>query len=466
MDQGGARMDAIEGATGTLRAQDHGHAPIVAAAGFKYSQGAKARGIGYQAETSPTIDTRASVGALLFDNHGKDGRYTGPHGSSQTLTKYCGTGGNNLPLALETSKTMKIRCGREGGGKGPLVQEDKSATLATNNDQILFAPKAFGICSKKSNSMLSSNPESGFYAADTAKTLDRQCGNPSCNQGGMAIVAFAQNQRDEVRDLGEKSGALAARPGMKQQTFVCEVCPTICASDCKQAKNGIEEKLVVEKGCYAPDKATCLCAADAHLVHSQIDGRLVVDAAPEAEAEKAYCIQGSMIGREDANGPQGSGVNEGVSFTLNTADRHAACFANSSFGGFAESDVAGTKRNRDDPFDGAIALQGYAVRRLTPTECARLQGFPDWWARGLGEDEPSEEEIAFFEDVFRTHQEVIIGVKTPKTRSQIVKWLKNPESDSAEYKMWGNGVALPNVWFVMEGIKWMEEKRHGGRQEQ
>ena len=52
----------------------------------------------------------------------------------------------------------------------------------------------------------------------------------------------------------------------------------------------------------------------------------------------------------------------------------------------------------------------YIVRRLTPTECARLQGFPDWWEAGVS------------------------------------------GSDSARYKMWGNGVALPCVWFVLSGI--------------
>ena len=40
----------------------------------------------------------------------------------------------------------------------------------------------------------------------------------------------------------------------------------------------------------------------------------------------------------------------------------------------------------------------------------------------------------------------------PKTRKQIIKWLNNPHSDSAEYKMWGNGVALPCVCFVLTGI--------------
>ena len=100
----------------------------------------------------------------------------------------------------------------------------------------------------------------------------------------------------------------------------------------------------------------------------------------------------------------------------------------------------------------------YIVRRLTPTECARLQGFPDWWCEGLGTEEPTEGEIDTWEEVFETHRKVITGAKKPKTKAQIVKWLKNPHSDSAEYKMWGNGVALPNVVFVLAGIAYFSEK--------
>jgi len=94
----------------------------------------------------------------------------------------------------------------------------------------------------------------------------------------------------------------------------------------------------------------------------------------------------------------------------------------------------------------------YIVRRLTPTECARLQGFPEWWCDGLGTDEPTEEEIAFWTEVFETHRRVMGTSSKPKTRNQIIKWIKEPHSDSAEYKMWGNGVALPNVCFVLSGI--------------
>lgn len=83
---------------------------------------------------------------------------------------------------------MKDRCGKEGGGKGPLIQEDKSATLSCVNDQIFFVPKVFAMGSMASNGMNSSNPKSGFYEADKMKALGLNGCNPNCNQGGNIIV--------------------------------------------------------------------------------------------------------------------------------------------------------------------------------------------------------------------------------------------------------------------------------------
>ena len=60
--------------------------------------------------------------------------------------------------------------------------------------------------------------------------------------------------------------------------------------------------------------------------------------------------------------------------------------------------------------------------------------------------------LPFWQDVFDTHRKALGKTTKPKTRNQIVKWLLNPYRDSAEYKMWGNGVALPCVWFVLSGI--------------
>ena len=102
--------------------------------------------------------------------------------------------------------------------------------------------------------------------------------------------------------------------------------------------------------------------------------------------------------------------------------------------------------------DPTAVNSGYTVRRLTPTECARLQGFPDWWCAGLETPEPTVDDPAFWTEVWETHRRAVKPSVKPKTERQIAKWLKTPYSDAAEYKMWGNGVALPCVWFVLSGI--------------
>ena len=400
-DQGGQRMDVMEDMACTLRAEAHHPPCVLDAAGFCTEHSAQARGIGYEEETSPTLRAGTVPAAICYENHSQDTRYTGPLETAPTVSATYGMGGNNQPFVVEpeTPKTMKVRAGKSGGGKGILVQEDRSATLSCNNDQTVFVPvQAYGICSKDSNAMKSDNPHSGFYEAATARTLDGNGGNPSCNQGGIAVVepegmsAFHINQRDEVIDLHGKSGALMATRNMQMQTFV---------------------------------------------------------------------LQGSMIGRGDKNGPQGSGINEDVAFSLTAADRHAVaqptyCTSKNSHFTRAEKELANTlvaTDYKDPPVINDVKEEpDYIVRRLTPTECARLQGFPDWWCDGLGTENPAEDELAFWREVFETHRKVMGTSKKPKTDRQILKWLKDPHSDSAEYRMWGNGIALPNAYFVLAGI--------------
>lgn len=411
-DQGGNRMDVTEEVTSTLRAEAHHPPCVMESAGFCTEHSAKSRTIGYEEECSPTLRAGVVPAAVALENHPTDSRVKlSEDGNVQTLTSRMGTGGNNVPLV------MKIRSGCEGGGKGALIQENKSATLSCNNDQTLFEPcgwdggqisptltkqnaggnqrmpdkdnftcvlQSFGICSEDSNAMKSDNPHSGIYEAETARTLDGNGGNPSCNQGGIAVVAFTQNQRDEVRDLGDRSAVVCANAGTKQQTFV---------------------------------------------------------------------LQGSMIGRDNKNGPQGSGVNEDVCFTLDTADRHAVYAMTTGSFTQVEENQSPAIMARDYKDPNVVCPAGeYTVRRLTPTECARLQGFPDNWCADLGTEKPTDEEMYFWHKVFKTYSEVT-GCKM-KSDKQVAKWLKDPYSDSAEYKMWGNGVALPCVWFVLCGIVW------------
>ena len=330
-DQGGNRMDVTKDITCTLRAKSN-HPPCV-------------------------------MDSAVFDNHGKDTRFSGPIDVAPTISATYGTGGNNQPFVVENPKTYDVRFTSEG-------------TI---------------------------NARSNVYESDTARTIDTSGNAPDSNQGGIAVV-------------------------------------------------------------------------------------------------ESYALQGSMIGRDDKNGPRGDGVNEEVSFTLNTVDKHAVVYAidresfncgqnyarnlgitedgisstlnaqgpsavatptysssKASFFTNAEKELANTLVATDykDPplINGNDGIE-YTVRRLTPTECARLQGFPDWWCSGLGIENPTMDDLRTWYDIFETHRKVIGSYSKAKTLKQISKWLKNPHSDSAEYKMWGNGVALPNVCFVLSGIVW------------
>lgn len=93
-------------------------------------------------------------------------------------------GGESYVLQRTDAISFLERAGCAGGGKGILIQDDQTGTLSTVNNQAV----CYGICSDKSNSMLSGNPHSGIYEADTSRTLDNNCGNPACNQGGIAVV--------------------------------------------------------------------------------------------------------------------------------------------------------------------------------------------------------------------------------------------------------------------------------------
>ena len=91
------------------------------------------------------------------------------------------------------------------------------------------------------------------------------------------------------------------------------------------------------------------------------------------------------------------------------------------------------------------------IRRLTPKECGRLQGFPDYWCDDLEIENPTDEDLDFWREVFDKDAE-IKGLKKKKTDKQILKWLKNPHTDSAEYKMWGNGIALPCAVYIFKRL--------------
>lgn len=106
-----------------------------------------------------------------------------------------------------TSYAVRIRGGCDGGGKGALVQEEKSGTLGTGNDQTVFC-----IGSYHSNAWKSDNPHSGVYEAEVSKTLDAlNCGYPACNQGGMAVVGVAGFASQSFAEIKESDVGAALR---------------------------------------------------------------------------------------------------------------------------------------------------------------------------------------------------------------------------------------------------------------
>ena len=108
---------------------------------------------------------------------------------------------------------------------------------------------------------------------------------------------------------------------------------------------------------------------------------------------------------------------------------------------------------------GAVAAPAeYLVRRLTPGECCRLQGYPDGWCENLESPAPSNKETDRWEAIFEEWRTVMGGKTKPKTRRQIIRWLQNPHTDSAEFKAYRNSVAVPCVFFVLAGVVWTMEE--------
>ena len=269
-------------------------------------------------------------------------------------------------------------------------------------------------------------------------------------------VAFAQNQRDEVRDLHNIAGALGAQPGMKQQTFIAsfsagagatagtigyaeEVAPTLKGSpsgNCMPSvmclhDQGGQRMDVCENmtgTLRANEKGHQPLVYENHGVDARIRESSEISPTVTArfgtgggntplvqEPNEVYCIVGNIIDRQPENGGNGCGYQENLAYTITTVDRHAV-YARQRVDKFKNDDIASTQsarqaKNATDLVVEPDRQHAQLIRRLTPLECERLQGLPDDWTNIPG------------------------------------------ASDSARYRALGNSVAIPCVEFIMRSLK-------------
>ena len=214
------------------------------------------------------------------------------------------------------------------------------------------------------NAMKSDNPNSGFYKAETSRTIDGNGGNPSCNQGGIAVVAVEGNG---TRPSHHGNGYSEEGVGYTLNTT---------------EQHGVA---------YGIDRATYNMGQNAQYaisIQEEVEPTIVAKG-PGAVAHPTYCT------------------------------------SKSSFHTTAEKELANTLVASDykDPptVNDTDDEMEYIVRRLTPTECALLQGFPSWYCSGLASENPTDEEIAKWREIFKEYDDAL-GKKTkPKSDNQIRK---------------------------------------------
>lgn len=327
---------------------------------------------------------------------------------------------------------------------------------------------AYSFDSLSSNSMKSKNPHSGCRAVEIAKTLDTGYPDPSKNQGGIAIVEKIilddqGGQQISVCTDGKSPTLRAEAHGnapyvINKKTLVYdtrgngagETVPTI---------TGDHNNRVTDYTCLAITRCYDIGEARLRTPSEYIEKSPTITARCGMGGNNVpgvvYCLQGNGIDRADTAGCNGKGWKEDTSYTLNTIDKPAVVCAQKSYTEFKDESTLSTLKATGGSYGGGsenIVVKNYIVRRLTPTECARLQGFPSWWGIVNPVENLTDEDYAFWLDVRNTYAEINGKATKEYTREQMLAWYNKLHSDSAEYKMWGNGIALPNALYVMQGI--------------
>ena len=383
-----------------------------------------------------------------------------------TLTNGTCPGFNN---AVAVPYTLKIRGGVDvdssgkSAGKGALIQTDLNATLGTSQDQYLFQPVLV--------TPLGVDIYNGLETGDKAATLTTQGGGTA---SGPSVIIPIHDQATRFsgkrgdRTDGKGKGLGVGEPGDPMNTLT--------QGDRHAVAYGVDGYNQAVTG----DKSIALrCKADNE--HQP----LVVYAVDQGgEPAVAYGLDRASF-NQGQNAKFDFLVQKERQPTLTARGPGAVGYAMQGFGDYRESEQASSCKARDykDATD-LIVQPRYIVRRLTPTECARLQGFADWWGIVEPKDTLTDEEYRFWCKV-NLEYALIQGTARPdsegwyeiwrevrpkkgedfepywentgkpykhKTNKAMLTWYNKLYTDSAEYKMWGNGIALPTALYCMQGV--------------
>lgn len=400
-------------------------------------------------EVAKTLDTTdpnpcknqggiAIVEQYLFENHSQDSRYKGPLDVCPMLPAQLGTGGNNQPFVVEQTPFRK--------GTRPHSADEAQK----------------------------------WEHADVANTLNTfDVGEVRANELVVEKRVYESHPMDSrIKELDGVAPTVSRKwhKGAADTPLVCEA--TIPIHDqtvyCLQG-NGIDRadtagcngKGVKEDICYTLNTIDrpAVCYAE---TYQKVTGPLMANSHPGSYCgQDAYQdmlvvgkeipsvgINGDIAGTLDASYYKGCGMRQGVEREVVAFDR--AAFNQGQNAQYTPQYYTdGTVPTLVAKGPSGVAYKAavrYIVRRLTPTECARLQGFPDTWGHINHKENLTDEEYRFWLEVRNTHAAINGKATKEYTKEQMLTWYSKLHTDSAEYKMWGNGIALPCARYVMEGI--------------
>ena len=425
-------------------------------------------------------------GGVPVEYHPQDSRIRlTDDGIVQTLTGQMGTGGGNVPLVLDDQGganihvgeddlaptlraemhghppvTMQIRQGCDGGGKGALLQVDKSAAIRSSYQQTLFEPVSIDMYNQNTS--------------EVAPTI--RAGNGGDSRACVCTV-------EEEKMVGEN--CMTPWDVQSRRIYRADgTWPSLYAGEGGghgYAAIPINDKATRHKGGGSTrnedgagnglgigeqdDPSYTLTAADRHAVAYSMDkalynqgesARFGIGLSEEAAQTITAGWQPPAVAydcRNDRMEVEKSGTLQAKSQGGHSLNYQNPVAVPDISGTLTAKTAKGTGGPAGDECQNLVAqAPEYIVRRLTPLECCRLQGFPDGWTDGLGTENPDKETVEFWESVFEEHRRLTGSPKNRRSRNQVIKWIRDPYSDTALYRMWGNGISLPCAAFVMKGI--------------